>query len=421
MTLVLKIESSTSPQPRTEYRYDGGVLVIGRGEDADWRLNDPDNFISRSHCRVSMDGDDYVVTDTSRGGLLVDGSPRPLGPGNIQRLENKMRLRLGDLVIVAQIEAPDQDASLAPQPTVEPEHVSSKSNGKTKAFEPLKEDPFFSTSARQVSTEPKPKDLPDPFEVTEQATSIAEAESEVAAHPDDPFKMDPFSPAEEIERAKPEEQAEPRTEVRTEPQIAKPVSDPGPDDQKAAFFKGLGLAPDFEQQINEAEMEEIGRRMRLVIGGLVDLLRSRTREKTDFRVEMTAIGREDVNPLKFLPTLDEAIQSIIQHKGPGYLPPDRAIHEAFQDLIDHRARSWHGIQSALRQMIDRFEPKQFEYKAASKGRLEQLLEGGKSATLWKLYTEEFEEISRAAEDKFLGDAGDYFRDAYEARGGMSNA
>ena len=165
-------------------------------------------------------------------------------------------------------------------------------------------------------------------------------------------------------------------------------------------------------------MEEVGRRMRLVVGGIVELLRTRAREKTDIRVEMTTIGREDVNPLKFLPTIEEAVGSIIQPKGPGYLSPDDAIHEAFQDLADHRARSWHGIQAALRRMITRFEPKQIEAKAASKGRLEKLLEGGKSATLWKLYTEEFDDISRTAEDKFLGDAGDYFREAYEARGNV---
>ena len=222
MTLILRIETSPSPQSRTEYHYEGGVLVIGRGEDADWRLNDPDNFISRSHVRVSMDGDDYIATDSSRSGLFVDGSPRPLGPGNRQRLENKMRLRLGDVVIIALITSSDEVADQVPSWDSEREKVNVLTSASKETIEHLNEDPFFSTPAKIAKPEPKPKDLPDPFETSDRVKSIAETEREVAAHPDDPFMLQPDRTYDEPEVTIENQKVPHRVEVETQPQNSAP-------------------------------------------------------------------------------------------------------------------------------------------------------------------------------------------------------
>ena len=178
MTLILRIESSPFPQTQTEYRYNGGILVIGRGEDADWRLNDPDQHISRNHCRVSMDGDDYLITDASRGGLFVDGSQRPLGAGNAQRLENKMRLRLGDLVLVTQIdEIGSKDVEdLASDEPPQPGFQEPPAGEGTEGVSGLNNDPFFSSPVKKIVRESKPESLPDPFDTTTPDIAVAARE-----------------------------------------------------------------------------------------------------------------------------------------------------------------------------------------------------------------------------------------------------
>lgn len=179
-----------------------------------------------------------------------------------------------------------------------------------------------------------------------------------------------------------------------------------------AFFRGLGLDPSSTQD-PLAEMEAMGQRFRLLVEGLMLMLRTRAKEKQNARVAQTVISNTDVNPLKFLATTNEAIAALVTAKGPGYLNPETAINGAFRDLADHQVRSWVAIQSALRRMIDRFDPAAVEKDLEDLGMLESLLSGGRNAKLWKAYTDRYKDIARAAEDRFLGEVGADFRDAYE--------
>lgn len=82
MALILTLEQSPRPQAVRQMRLVEGELVIGRSADADWRLDDPDMYVSRAHCTIACVHGRYQVTDTSSGGLFIDGSRAPLGAGN---------------------------------------------------------------------------------------------------------------------------------------------------------------------------------------------------------------------------------------------------------------------------------------------------------------------------------------------------
>lgn len=216
--------------------------------------------------------------------------------------------------------------------------------------------------------------------------------------------------------------AESRTRQRGDPQatplppVAPPAASPAPaltdSTLREAFFRGLGLDPSATSD-PEAEMEAMGQRFRLLVEGLMLMLRTRAKEKQNARVAQTVISNTDVNPLKFLATTGEAVAALVTPKGPGYLDPETAINGAFRDLADHQVRSWVGVQSALRRMIDRFDPAAVEKDLEDLGMLESLLSGGRNAKLWKAYTDRYKDIARAAEDRFLGEVGADFRDAYE--------
>lgn len=181
-----------------------------------------------------------------------------------------------------------------------------------------------------------------------------------------------------------------------------------------AFFKGLGLEPPAAPvQGSAEEMEALGQRFRLMVEGLVLMLRTRAKEKQNARVAQTVITSADVNPLKFLASTNDVLASLITPRGPGYLAPDDAINGAFRDLADHQLRSWVAMQSSLRRMIDRFDPAAIERELEETGKMQALLSGGRNATLWRLYNERYKDIARSAEDRFLGDVGADFRDAYE--------
>lgn len=419
MSLRLVIEHSPHPQPQPERQLLGGDLSIGRAADCDWQIDDPEMYVSRRHCVVSLRDGRCSVTDASRGGLFIDGADRPLGAGTSAPLQHGSRLRLGDVVIRVELtEAPRAEATSQPQ-------AGGDFFGK---------DDFFSRPAPTPEPPPpRPETLPQPFgsrTATETAqaappkldTEFALARSAGGATTDFGFgsffsgaAMPPDPPPVPDPPPAPEPQPEPermreRAARPPKPPSATPPATPSDAAAQDAFLRGLGLA---DTTLTEAEMEALGRRFRLLAEGLVQLLRSRAAEKGSARVAQTVIGNADVNPLKFLATGDEILAALIAPRGPGYLEPDAAIAAAFHDLTDHQRRTWIGVQSALRRMIDRFDPATFETEANEAGLLKAILSGGRSARLWQLYEARYREIARAAEDRFLGEIGADFREAYE--------
>lgn len=419
MSLRLVIEHSPHPQPQPERQLLGGDLSIGRGADCDWQIDDPDMYVSRRHCIVTMRDGRFSVTDASRGGLFIDGGDRPLGAGNSAPLQHGTRLRLGDVVIRVEVTAEAQPGE--PRAPTRPDDDF------------FGKDDFFSRQAPAPDpvAPPRPDTLPQPFGSRSAAQAAQQAapqrlDSHFTLDQTGPAAAQSFGPDSFFGRAPPSPELPPaavlpatappapnpapepdRMRERPAPVVAPPVA---PDAQAAAFLAGMGLA---DTPLTEAEMEALGRRFRLLAEGLVQLLRSRAAEKGSARVAQTVIGSADVNPLKFLATGDEILLALIRSRGPGYLDPDAAIAAAFHDLTDHQRRTWIGVQAALRRMIDRFDPATFEAEANAAGLVKALLSGGRGAQLWQLYETRYREMARAAEDRFLGEIGADFREAYE--------
>ena len=88
-------ETAPHPQARTEFRLADGQVTIGRGDDCDWQIDDPQMFVSRRHCVIVGAGGQYRITDESRGGVFVDSATAPLGTGVTAPLQAGMRLAFG--------------------------------------------------------------------------------------------------------------------------------------------------------------------------------------------------------------------------------------------------------------------------------------------------------------------------------------
>lgn len=491
MSLVLTLESGPRSQASNNARLDEGELVIGRGAEANWRIDDPDMFVSRAHCRITGGPDGYLVTDTSSSGLFIDDASHPLGAGNSARLQSGMRLRLGDYVVWVDLD----------NATTRPEGRPAAANA-PQALASLGGDDFFSLRMAEEPKPPRPAGLPNPFEQPEAGAYSAaadRAESRRSDAFDDPFSLDPLpsAPARQPEPALDRENADPfgllsgagdktggqnagrldfgldpaspfrpaeeehgfgfdlptpaparehppwldvpdaplpappppaRAPRRDEPPArrqqalrpAPPSPAPGAGEAalREAFLRGLGVDPGDAPGIGPArdaaaEMERFGREYRLMMDGLMQLLRKRAEEKGNARVAQTVVGASEVNPLKFLPGVDDALSTIMAERSPGFLRGESAIADAVRDLAEHHVRAWRGIQKALRRMIDRFDPAAIEKELEAQSAVGTLLSGGRSAMLWKLYARRHREIAASAESRFMGEAGADFRDAYE--------
>ncbi|WP_165838314.1 type VI secretion system-associated FHA domain protein TagH [Pokkaliibacter plantistimulans] len=105
MELELSVISYHRLSPGQEsvrvFDHRGGTL--GRSEQCDWCLPDPERVLSGTHARVEADAEGFVVTDLSTNGLFINRRVEALGKGNRHRLNSNDVLGLGDYEIRAQL------------------------------------------------------------------------------------------------------------------------------------------------------------------------------------------------------------------------------------------------------------------------------------------------------------------------------
>ena len=181
-----------------------------------------------------------------------------------------------------------------------------------------------------------------------------------------------------------------------------------------AFFEAAGLdnarispeaAPDLMRLFGGLYLE--------IVTGLMDVLRARSSLKNEFRMQHTMIRAKENNPLKFSGRVEEAIEHLVFNRGSGFLPPEAAFKEAFQDIADHQTAMVVGMRAAFESLLRRFDPEQLEQRVIKGKKIGNLLPVNRKASCWERYEELYADISAAAEDDFQGLFGDEFTRAYE--------
>ena len=132
-------------------------------------------------------------------------------------------------------------------------------------------------------------------------------------------------------------------------------------------------------------------------------------------VARTVIGAMDNNPLKYSVGKAEAVRSLLSRREAGYLEPLTAVEASLDDLKAHELALLEGVQAAVNALLAQFDPDRLEERLAESSALGILLQGGRRAKLWDLYTEKFTEIAEAARVRFMGDVDRAFASAYDRK------
>jgi len=177
----------------------------------------------------------------------------------------------------------------------------------------------------------------------------------------------------------------------------------------AAGLQGIQLPPG----AGPALMKLFGGLYREIVQGLMEVLRARADLKNEFRMRHTQIRAKENNPLKFSGQVDEALAHLVFNHGTGFLSPEAAFQEAFQDIKDHQVAMVAGMRAAFESLLRRFDPEQLEQRVTKGKKIGNLLPVNRKANCWDRYEEWYAEIAAAAEDDFQGVFGDEFTRAYE--------
>jgi FHA domain-containing protein len=149
--------------------------------------------------------------------------------------------------------------------------------------------------------------------------------------------------------------------------------------------------------------------------GALELLTARMVAKRELGAAATQLRTRENNPLKFSPDVDAALAHLLGPAERGFLAPQAAVTEAFDDLRAHQVALLAGMRAALDTVLSRFDPHALEQRLAPGGALENLIPANRRARLWSAYGEEYARIVSEIEDDFDTLLGRAFLKAYQAQ------
>ncbi len=218
-----------------------------------------------------------------------------------------------------------------------------------------------------------------------------------------------LNPRPEPRQARPESIAAELSSARPADRAARPATRPGAGvgAELQELMRGAGLS---SSDLSPEMMQDLGRVLRVVVEGVMDVLRARAEIKSQFRLPMTRIQSAENNPLKHSPNVESALHTLLVQRNPGFLPTVQAFEDAFADIRNHQMAMLEGLRLAYDAMLESFDPKELEKgfeRAAKRGF------GNTKAKYWDLYKERFTQLGDDADDTFRRLFGDVFADAYE--------
>ena len=447
MGLTLHMQGSgMMPNGMTSAQLVNGGLSIGRADGNDVILPDPDRTISSRHCIIEERGNEYVVMDISTNGTFLNYMPQPLGPtpsplnhgdtiaiGGFEfRVEISAGLGAPAIDPYANLAAPMMDDLLAPLPPEgeEPagfvgglDHAGAATGDAISAL--LGDGPAVGPDASGLSA-PPPEPAPlipededifgpggDPFDGVEtSAPDHGASVQDYFAAPPSQAGAGALIPDDWAEEAPtttpaPTAMAPPAQPIAPAPHAAAPAPVSG--EAARAFLSAAKAGEDLDDADLSAAMQRTGAAYRVMVEGLRDVLMTRASIKSEFRLGQTMISPDGNNPIKFSVSADQAVEAMIKPNMPGYLEASTAAIEAVNDIKAHEVAMMTGMQAAIKQLLERFDPATLSAKIEAK----KSLFGGGKAKRWDVFEKMYSEIASEAEDDFQALFGTAFAKAYE--------
>ncbi len=360
MELVFDLVGSRAHAPglltQKTFRHVGGL--IGRSEDCDWYLPDPQRVLSNQHARISYNEGDYFLTDLSSNGIqLADG--QRLTKDEPWRIQHGQTFALGSFALAAR----------------------------------LIRDPAGFADDFQVPASPHGLIPDDAFLALDPLQALECRDPHGLAELDglDPFASD--STRSDYARVDLDSLGIPALVEDTAPS---PVERPAaaPQWQTPAFWQAFGEAlglqlADLGQAAREALALEAARLLRLATQGLHGCLRTRNETRNELRLPLTTVQRSGNNPLTFAADGDAALAQLLRPNAVGQLPADQALLRAFRELQAHQV----GLVAASRQAVlatfEQLAPAHCEARLEREGRSPRW---GRDAKLWRAWQHQYREL-----------------------------
>ncbi len=461
LTLTVVSSHATQLGARSCKMFAGKGGTIGRSEENDWVLSAAG--VSRTHAIIQYVNGLYFIEDRSTNGMLLNdspltrGNPAALKEGDHLRIDNfdiAVGLREDSETIVQVVPREPEpfvdvpDTTPPPQPPAEAASIP--------AAMPADDLLDFGLGAAPSTAAPTPgtggdsliPDAPaegaglDPLRLFDDPPAPAtpgplpeepaqswnhssgtqdyfrppqtDVQREANALPED-WDLDlgptPAPAAPEPPPIAPPSQVPPTPVPAAPPAAAPPAPEPVPPQPPApAAPPTSAAAPPAQVVPASAAAPEVDAVLRIVVDGVMDVLRARAEIKNTFRLPMTIIQRTENNPLKFALGTDEALRKILAAPDPAFLTGAAAFEDAFDDIRCHQMAMLAGVRAGFDALLKHFDPARFEDETGSGGHRGF---GGGKGRRWEHYRAHYQSLTADPDDCFRRLFGDEFARAYE--------
>lgn len=182
-----------------------------------------------------------------------------------------------------------------------------------------------------------------------------------------------------------------RARPSSPPSFAVPGADGALNSFICQLAEAAGLSPELLAQKDSAQLaQQFGGLVRLAVDNLMQLLRARQQAKRlAHTADHTMVQATGNNPLKFCPSVEDALRVMFGPANPGYLDADRAITQGFEDLKSHQIKTYSAMQHALTMIMADLDPKAIGRDTEGTNAVGRLLQSRK-AQLWDAYEARWE-------------------------------
>ncbi len=192
-----------------------------------------------------------------------------------------------------------------------------------------------------------------------------------------------------------------------------PTAAPVMDDSWTSFLRASQVDPSLLKVSPAQALQTAGGLLHRLLAGLVLMMEARARAKAQLGAQSTTLELNGNNPLKFARSVDRLTAQLLNPPERGFMTPEQAIEDSFQDLQAHQMATLAAMQGALAATLARFSPEAIRNRAESRGLLAKIIPAAREAELWNAYEREFEGVARGSDEAFMDVFAKEFKTAYE--------
>lgn len=479
MALTLKIENYTSlPDggPLSISIQGKRGIDIGRDQYLDWTLPDPSRVISGKHCEVRWHDGGYWLHDISSNGTFLRGDDNRLKAPH--RLRDGDRFAVGHYIIAVELDegsplpteasagipGPNYAALWSPTgdaaPPVDPKELKGPNDLRPlgpdfldwavdvpPAYAPRtsgqqsgarrresahsgagSNESWSSGAPKMPPAEPAINPVPNPRRPspvstdspwnTEGQPADELSPSRFAASSQAPGNLPPSAiPGTSTRFERPEQRGSDQPGSEAARNSAAANVSPAGADLTRMFARGAGLTDDPFTGRDPAEFaEQLGQLFVIVVENMRQLLDARQQAKRLARsTDQTTIQALNNNPLKFAPTVEDAMRTMFGSKTRSFLDARGSLVQGFDDVKRHQVKTYVAMQQALKLLLEELDPANIEGKSDSDRGLVAMVSSRK-ARLWDIYVAQWQARTQHQKDGMLKVFMDHFAECYDRVG-----